>query len=256
MGDRDKQLHEVDVFVGFISAAHLPVEACSVKNGTPPYPDIRCIKNHNVVCFFELAEILWEDPGAEIRSLAHGFDISKRASEEKAGLLAAGRLEEAQQVRTWGAFEHPPLASLLQVFEKKCAKRYKTDDHPLSLLLYYERESPLEPFDLLADQRESMSSLLATSQFSDVWLYHHAVAYACILPDLQDSGVVSVPLRNLATPDSQRRAIGHLAMTAAGLTISLDASYSQAYNRASNALTAARERYTTASEQNSERDAD
>jgi hypothetical protein len=42
----------------------------------------------------------------------------------------------------------------------------------------------------------------------------------------------------------------------AGLTISLDASYSQAYNRAADALTAARDRYKTASEQNSERDAD
>jgi hypothetical protein len=63
-------------------------------------------------------------------------------------------------------------------------------------------------------------------------------------------------LRNLATPESQRQVIGHFAMTAAGLTISLDASYGQAYDRASDALTAARERCKTPSEQNLERDTD
>lgn len=256
MEHSQKQLHEADVFLGFISAAQLDIDACSVENDTPPYPDIRCIKNPDTVCRFELAEVLWEDPGADIVSLAHGLALSKRASDEKAGLLAAGRLEEAQQIQTWGGFGHEPLASLLQVLQKKCAKRYQTDGHPLSLLLYYERESPFEPFERLADHPEILYSLLAASQFSDVWLYHHAVDYTFDLSDMQDGGVVSVPLRDFASPDSQRRVIGHLAMTAAGLTISLDVSYSQAFNRASDALTAARDRHRRMSAQNSERDAD
>src|SRR5205085_10619529 len=107
--------------------------------------------------------------------------------------------------------------------------------HPLSLLLYYERESPLDPFELLIDHPEILYSLLATSQFSEVWLYHHAVAYTLDVSDMPDSGAVSGPLRNFATPESQRRVIGHFAMTTAGLTISLDASYIQAYKRASDA---------------------
>lgn len=250
-----KQSHEADVFLGFISAAQLAIDVCSVVNEAPPYPDIRCIKNPDAVCRFELAEVLWEDPGAEITSLAHGLALSKRASDEKAELLAAGRFEEAYQIQTWGGFEYPPLASLVQVLQKKCAKYYQTDGSPVSLLLYYERESPQEPFELLIDYSASVHALLATSQFSDVWLYHHSVAYTFDFSDIPDRAVVSVPLRNLATPESQRRVIGHLARTDAGLTISLDASYSQAYNRASDALTAARNHYKAKSAQDPERSA-
>jgi hypothetical protein len=250
-----KQLHEADVFFGFISAAQLPIDPCSVENEAPPFPDIRCIKNPDTVCRFELAEILWEDPAAEIKSLAHGLALSKQASDEKAALLAAGRFEEAHQIQTCGGFEFQPLASLVQVLEKKCAKHYQTDGSSVSLLLYYERESPQAFFERLIDCSAAVHTLLATSQFSDVWLYHHSVAYTLDFSGIPDGAVVSVPLRNLATPESQRRVIGHLALTGADLTISLDASYSQAYSRASDALTAARNRYKAQSEQNLERGA-
>jgi hypothetical protein len=226
-----------------------------VENEAPPYPDIRCIKNPDAVSRFELAEVLWEDPDAEITSLAHGLALSKRASDEKAELLAAGRFEEAHQIQTCGGFEFQPLASLVQVLEKKCAKHYQTDGSSVSLLLYYERESPQAFFERLIDCSAAVHTLLATSQFSDVWLYHHSVAYTLDFSGIPDGAVVSVPLRNLATPESQRRVIGHLALTGADLTISLDASYSQAYSRASDALTAARNRYKAQSEQNLERGA-
>ena len=239
-----KRAHEADVFLGFISAAWLPIDPCSVENEAPPYPDIRCIKNSNVVCRFELAEILWEDPGAEITSLAHGIALSKRASDQKAVLLAAGRLEDAQKIQTWGRFGHAPLASLLQVLQKKCAKIYRTDGSPVSLLLYYERDSPLEPFERLIDHAVAVHALLVTSQFSDVWLYDHAGGYIFDFSDMPASADVSLPLCNLRPPESPRRVIGHLTMTAPYLAISLDASYSHAWNRASNALIAARDRYS------------
>jgi hypothetical protein len=245
---REQALHEVEVLRGFLTASRLEIDPASVASVTPPRPDIRCTKYHDGVCHFELAEILWEDPNPPVRvtTLAHGLAISQREGERKDALLAAGRVAEAAHVQTCGAFSAPPLAALLQALEKKCGKRYETDGTPLHLLLYYERESPVEPFELLADDpcRAAVQYLLAGSHFRDVWVYHHATGYHLNLAGMGNSdGKIIVPLREFQTPESQRRVIAHLAITNDELRVAFDASYSQEYQAAADVLTEVRKRY-------------
>jgi hypothetical protein len=148
-----KQDHELSVFSGFVSASGLTIPPDSICAEEPPLPDIRCTLA-GAQRFFELAEVLWKDPDpqAPVASLAHGLAQSERASRRKAALRAEGRIEEAEQIQTWGGFGSPPLAALLQLLDKKCVKQYETDQCPLSLLLYYERANPSEPFDRLIHQ--------------------------------------------------------------------------------------------------------
>jgi hypothetical protein len=208
---REQALHEVDLFGGFLIAAclQLQIDPASVANVTPPHPDIRCTMHPDGLCHFELAEILWEDPNPPlgVRTLAHGLAISEHEGERKDALLAAGRVAEAASIQTGGAFGAPPLAALLQALQKKCAKRYETDGTPVHLLLYYERESPVEPFELLADDpwQTVLQSLLANSQFSDVSVYHHVTGYHLNLAGIGNSeGKIIVPLREFQPPESQR----------------------------------------------------
>lgn len=244
MGVSQKQLHEAQVFRSFIAAAGLPIDPSSIGNEDPPYPDIRCVKK-DAVCRFELAEVLWEDPDGEIASLAHGLARSESASEKKAALMAAGRHEDAEQIQTWGSFGSPALASLLHVLQKKCLKRYQPDDDAVSLLLYYERGDPLEPYDRLMDDpfRPAIHMLLSASQFREVWLYHYTTAYTFNFSDGSGDAVISVPLRNLMPPEGQRGVIGHISIAGENVFMSFDATYSERYHRACDALDAAREYY-------------
>ena len=247
---REQALHEVEVFRGFLAASRLHIDPASVGSSTPPYPDICCTKHPGDVCHFELAEILWEDPNPPlgVRTLAHGLAISQREGERKDDLLAAGRAAEAASIQTYGGFGAPPLAALLQVLQKKCMKHYQTDDAPLSLLLYYERESPMEPFDLLAEDpcRAALQYLLANSEFRDVWVYHHATAYHVSLAGRGNAeGKIIIPLREFQTLESQRRVIAHIAITTDGPRLAFDASFGQEYQAAADALTEARKRFNT-----------
>lgn len=247
MGISQKELHEAQVFRAFVAAAGLPIDPFSIQNEGPPYPDIRCLKG-DAVCRFELAEVLWEDPDGEVATIAHGLARSKSASEQKAALITAGRHEEADQIQTWGSFGSPALASLLHVLQKKCLKRYQLDDDAVSLLLYYERADPMEPYDRLMDDplRRAIHMLLSTSPFREVWLYHHATAYTFTFSEGSGDAVISVPLRDLTPPESQRGVIGHISIAGENVLMSFDATYSERYNLACDALDAAREQYRRA----------
>jgi hypothetical protein len=237
MAKTAKQAHEADVFRAFISAGQLAIDPSSVQNMEPDYPDIRCTRLCGTICLFELGELLWEDQDGMVKSLAHGLALSERAAGQKEALVSAGRPEDAERIQTWGGFESPLLGSLLQMLDKKCRKHYETDSHPLSisLLLYYEKASPIEPFEDLFDARKAIHYLLAGSQFSEVWLYHHAVAYTFTFPHMPDGApegmVFRAPLSALTTPEEQRRVIGHLAVKSNDLTMSFDASYSSEVGR-------------------------
>ena len=168
-----------------------------------------------------------------MKTLPHGLAKSDSAADEKEALISAGRIDEAERIQTWGAFHSPVLGSLLQMLDKKCRKRYATDDHPVSLLLYYEREQPNDPFEKLLDIRESIHFLLAHSQFSEVWLYHHAMGHTFKLPDMPDGApeglVVRVSLMAFAAPDTKRRVIGNITLGKNHVAMSFDASYTANY---------------------------
>ena len=230
-----KRVHEAEVFRAFIEACRLPIDHESVENVEPDYPDIRCLGADGKARLFELGEILWEDESANVKTLPHGEALSAEAAARKDTLISSGRTEEAERIQTWGVFEVPVLGSLLRMLDKKCQKRYRADGHPLSLLLYYEREQPNDPFEELFNIADDIHHLLTRSQFSEVWLYHHARSYSLPLPHMPEGAeeglVFRVPLRSFATPAEQQRVIGHIAVRNDSLTMSFDASYSASFGR-------------------------
>ena len=201
-----KRIHETEVFQGFVAASRLPIDPASIRGLEPPRPDIECA-GPDGEWLFELAEVLWQvqTPDAAVRTLAHGLAQSERASDQKANLLAAGQIEDAERIQTSGGFGYPALLSLIQALEKKCRKHY-TLDGPIFLLLYYERQDPVEPFDWLAERfRDLMQTLLTSGQFSVVWLYHPAVTHSFDLSEIKPSETpVAIPLRTFLAPEPQK----------------------------------------------------
>jgi hypothetical protein len=119
------------------------------------------------------------------------------------------------------------------MLDQKCEKRYETDGHPVSLLLYYARESPDQPFEDLFGIREALSYMMSRSQFSDVWLYHHALGYGRPFPDIiaSEGLVFRAPLASFVAPKDQRQVIGRIAVKHGKMTMVFDASYSANFGR-------------------------
>jgi hypothetical protein len=53
MANEEKQKRERDVFLGFINAAHLPIDRQSVKSREPEHSDIECATQGGATRFFE-----------------------------------------------------------------------------------------------------------------------------------------------------------------------------------------------------------
>ncbi len=223
-----QQDHELGVFRGFVSASGLNIPPDSIH--VQDRPDIRCAIDSKL-CLFELAEVLWKDPdpNAAVATLAHGLALSERASRRKAALRAEGRLAEAERIQTSGSFRNPPLAALLQVLESKCAKSYSTDNSPLSLLLYYQRASPCDPFGWLTKHYgPAVQAMLETSPFECVWLYHHPSAFSF---DVRGAAPgVPIPLRAFTSPESQRSVIGRMRLVEGSLSFVFDSSFAQNFS--------------------------
>jgi hypothetical protein len=144
-------------------------------------------------------------------------------------------------VQTAGSFTYPSLASLILALQNKCEKLddYQTDGYPLSLLLYYERQSPFEPFERLTDYYYGqIQALLMPGRFADVWVYHHASAYTIGLPPISGTHV-RIPLRDFADPESQRAVIGHIVMNDGAPVIFLDLTFGERFQAASDLITRA-----------------
>jgi hypothetical protein len=233
MTNEEKQKCEREVFLGFIDAAHLPIDPQSVKSREPDYSDIECVTRSGATRFFELGEVQWHDDDAPIKSAAHAEAVSRRKADEKEDHLAAGRNEEAEAIQTWVGGSIPVLGSLLRMLNQKCEKLYETDGHPVSLLLYYARESPEQPYEDLFGIREALCYMISRSQFSDVWLYHHAPGYAQRFPDIiaSESMVFRAPLASFVAPEDQRQVIGRIAIRDGEMTMAFDASYSADFGR-------------------------
>jgi hypothetical protein len=224
-----QEIYERDVFCGFLAASQLPIDPVSIESRHPPEPDIRAALRDQLL-FFELSEILWEDLAADPVNLAHGFAQSEDRARARAALVAAGDIAEADRIQTLGTAPYPPLWSVIRTLDKKCRATYQTSGLPIHLLLYFERQTPIEPFARLAgDYQGLVRDLLLASPFTDVWLYHHATDYRFDLTAMR-SRELSVPLTALHTPESQRSVIGHIVQRRTTPQISLDVRYSDRFD--------------------------
>jgi hypothetical protein len=229
-----KREHELQVFCDFAAAANLRLAEDSASNAEPPQPDILC-KVDDEVQYFEIAEVMWEIPGQPGETLAKGLHRSEEASRHKAALVAAGKLAEAAQIQTWGRHPYPPLLSLRQALEKKCSRSYETSALKVSLLLYYSRQTPFEPFDLLFDCTDILQEILSSSPFLRIWIYQHSEPYSYTVT-LGDSNYeplrngVPVPLSTFATPASTRAVIGSLRMNNGHFQMMFDSRYAKIFN--------------------------
>ena len=234
-GQDPKCRHELEVFRAFLSASRLPAELDSVRcfdeEGRDGCPDIVCtIAGRD--CYFELSEVLWEGsrPG---NTLAKGLAESEKRARQKQSLVEQGRLDEAEAIRTWGSFGYPPLESLFCALERKRAKRYSVPRGPLSLLVYYERQDPFEPFDWIYDRfRERTLDILARSQFAEVWLFHFPMDYwlPLVAAEQMAEGCFRAPLTSFASPESRREVIGRLRVLGGQLFAVFDVRFAQEYH--------------------------
>jgi hypothetical protein len=147
--------------------------------------------------------------------------------------LAAGRTEEAQAIRTCVGTRSPLWGPLLRMLDKKCEKRYETDGHPTGLLLFYERESPFQPFEELFDIHDALHHMMSRSQFSDVWFYHHAMSYGMKFPEITASEglVFRAPLSSLVAPEDQRHVIGRMWVREGKFAMAFDASFDEGFGK-------------------------
>jgi hypothetical protein len=235
------KVHELEVFSAFASAANFELADGSTESTNPPEPDVLCTISGERQ-YFEIGEIMWAPPDNPGATLAKGHHLSDRESRRKAGLLAEGKHEEADRIQTWGGLGWPLLASIKQALEKKCARTYQAYGRRVSLLLYYERQPPHEPFYLLFDRKEYIKDLLNASQFDRIWMYYHCVAYMLTLGDPNYRTLFAgnrVALSALATPESSRAVIGSLRLRNGELAMSFNAHFGAILDAAPHALDAA-----------------
>jgi hypothetical protein len=216
-----KTSRELDVFRGFIEASGLPANPETISHPLEPEPDILCCLAGSEQ-YFELSEVFWEPSEQPGHTLARGLDKSTRA----ARLVAQG-----QTAASAGSFQYPPLASFTQSLERKLRKSYYLrNDRRCSLLLYYDRQTPVEPYDLLFGLTDALSQLLIGCVFDVVWLYHHAFPGSCSV-NVGGSAFAalstgaSVPLSSWSTAESTRAVVGRLEPKQGCLTMSFDARY-------------------------------
>jgi hypothetical protein len=235
----DKERHERDVFSGFVAASALPIDPVTVENRQPPEPDIRCMTPGGP-CGFELSEILAVTPDERVVTLAHGFDHSLKKSKRKAELRDAGENEAAEEIQSWDAFGYDPLVSLLRALRNKCKTRHTTNGYPVHLLLYYDLQTPFEPFDRLGDYAQEIRELLAPTHFVDVWIYHHVPDHSATIPAAL--ALQGVKLADFQNAGSLRAVVGHISKANGEPWPVFDVFYSREFERQAGFLVAFSER--------------
>jgi hypothetical protein len=233
-GANQKDVRELEVFRAFVAAAQMPVALESIRHCPDPEPDVLCSfagEDH----YFELSEVFWEVPGQPGYTLAKGLHESEKAARLKSQLLAKGRTEQASAVETAGRFPYPPLLSLKQSLERKRTRTYSLHRRQCSLLLYYGRQSPFEPYDLLFECTDVLIRLLTGAAFDVVWIYHHSVSNSISL-DIGTSGYGAmatgrpVPLSAFSIPEEIRAVVGRIALREGHLSMAFDAHYANTFS--------------------------
>jgi hypothetical protein len=234
------RFHELQVFLGFASAANLPLKEGSAVNADPPEPDILCTIGGEQL-YFELGEIMWEPPDSPGSTLAKGYHLSTERSQRKANLAAQGKHEDADKIQTRGQMRYPPLLSIKQALDKKCSRFYTTQGRSVSLLLYFERQSPYEPYHLLFECIPQLKEIIGRNQFDRIWIYHHSEAFTVTVGDGNYGRLMVgnlVKLSELARPESSRAVVGSLRLRSESLAMSFDARFGEMFDSALCALNA------------------
>lgn len=144
-----KASRERELFNSFCSSAGLIVDADSVRSNPPPFPDIE-FRISGKRSFAELVEIT--DP-----AVAQMLDRTKKTQASQATGFCS---------RT----------SLLQAFEQKSNKTYQTENDPLILLAYYEKQYPYTPYgpDLIPNTIGAIAQkMIQSGVWQAIWVYDH-----------------------------------------------------------------------------------
>jgi hypothetical protein len=243
-----KNDRELEVFSGFVAASRLPVAPDTIRHSPENVdePDVLCSVG-GCEEYFEITEIFWERPEIPGETLAKGLHESGRAAKRKSGLIADGKPEEAGQIVTVGSFGYPPLLSIKQSLQRKISKPYALSGKPCSLLLYYDRQSPVEPYDLLYECMPVLTEMLTAAPFKIVWLYHHSVKTSISLRQ-GSSGFARlasggrVRLSEFSRSEDVNAVIGKIALRNGELFMAFDSVYSETFNAALNQANAANAR--------------
>jgi hypothetical protein len=145
--EEQKAQRERRVFTEFAEAAGLAVQQGSIISERPPAPDLSCVM-----------------AGAN-----HHFELSEITDPKTASNLAVSI--KTMRIVAWMFKQDEPL---IRAIQGKAEKNYKNLNGPLSLLLYYDRQSP-PPEGGLSDSTQRQLSLIARSMllqgWSGVWIY-------------------------------------------------------------------------------------
>lgn len=79
--------------------------------------------------------------------------------------ISRGDGEAANSIRTDGRRSFPANAALERILRQKLKKTYATGAVPGCLLLFYDRQAPLGPFDYLLQLQQEIAGLTASSVF-------------------------------------------------------------------------------------------
>src|SRR5258708_814419 len=129
-----KEMTEINVFNGFISASGFNVDPSSAKNEKPPMPDISCTID-GASYLFELGEVTDE-------KLAEQLGISQRTQTDGEG----GFLSE----------EEP----LVRMILKKAQSKYHTGGMLLDLVLHYDKQYPFAPVEYLSRHEAEIATAM------------------------------------------------------------------------------------------------
>jgi hypothetical protein len=143
-----KEERERRIFDAFIAKSGLSFAAESVKlhppNGNPPPPDVSCLIDGQAY-FFELAEV-----------------VDSQLAE---GLGTRGRYQKM--------FPDPDNATeraLELILAKKAEKEYQTDGSPVDLVLYFNKDLPMNMHEIDEPLQDALERGTC-GQFSRIWLY-------------------------------------------------------------------------------------
>src|SRR5665213_799887 len=148
-----KIIREWEIFVRFSQAVELEIDPAEVEMldpnfSSPPPPDLRC-PVAGEMHYFELGEVIQED-----LARASTARTRRRVLEPRIPLT-----------KVWTPLE--------DIVTKKLRKAYNPAAKPLSLLLYYERDSPFWDFlqPLIQRRDAEIRTLFQASVFDFMWLF-------------------------------------------------------------------------------------
>jgi hypothetical protein len=158
-------VEETWTVVEFTSAAGLHLDSAPIKL-SPPSPDFECII-HGERLLIEVGEVLQT-------AFAKGVAYSGEQSHKKMKAISRGDSGTANSIRTAGSRSFPANASLERMLRQKLTKRYETGGLPSHLLLFYDHQVPLGPFEYVLQWQQELAELIARSVFWRVWIFELA----------------------------------------------------------------------------------